>query len=204
MLNFRAVRDKEITFAELVVGLTRDDLRDLTNEMVDTMLGLIAACVDSDVIFEPVDPEAHDPFAETPEEVNLAWNLGHVAVHTTASAEEAAAVAAELARGVKYHGRSRYEMPWEEMKTIEGCRQRLEESQRMRVGSLEMWPDKAHLENRYKVWSDRPAVNAIGRFVLGLMHDESHLGQIEEIVRQAKVARGQQSQYATPNASRAR
>ena len=191
MLSFQAVRDKEITFAELVTDLTRDDLRDLTNEMIDTMLGLIADCVDADVIFEPVDPEAHDQYAATPEEVNLAWNLGHVVVHTTASAEEAAAIAAELARGVEHHGRSRYEVPWEEMKTIEGCRQRLEESRRMRLASLEMWPEEAHLENAYEVWSDRPMVNAIGQFVLGLMHEESHLEQIEEIVRQAQVARGQ-------------
>jgi len=191
MLSFQAVCDKEITFAELVTDLTHDDLRDFTNEMIDTMLGLIAACVDADVTFEPVDPKAHDPYAATPEEVNLAWNLGHVVVHTTASAEEAAAVAAELARGVEHHGRSRYEVPWEEMKTIEGCRQRLEESRRMRLASLEMWPEEAHLENAYEVWSDRPLVNAIGQFVLGLMHEESHLEQIEEIVSQAQVAHGQ-------------
>jgi alkanesulfonate monooxygenase SsuD/methylene tetrahydromethanopterin reductase-like flavin-dependent oxidoreductase (luciferase family) len=190
MLDFQAVRKEEITVAELVADLTRDDLRDLTNEMVDRVLGLIADCVDADVIFEPVDPEAHDPFAATPEEVNLAWNLGHVVVHITASAEEAAAVAAELARGVEYHGRSRHEVPWEEMRTIEGCRQRLAESRRMRLGSLEMWPEEAHLENEYEAWSDGPVVNATGRFVLGLMHDESHLGQIEEIVRQAQAARG--------------
>jgi len=190
MLDFQAVRKEEITVAELVADLTRDDLRDLTNEMVDRVLGLIADCVDADVIFEPVDPEAHDPFAATPEEVNLAWNLGHVVVHITASAEEAAAVAAELARGVEYHGRSRYEVPWEEMRTIEGCRQRLEESRRMRLGSLEMWPEETHLENEYEAWSDGPVVNATGRFVLGLMHDESHLGQLEQIARQAQAARG--------------
>jgi len=191
MLNFQAVRDKEVTLAKLVADLTLDDLCHLTNEMVDTLLSLIADCVDADVIFEPVDPEAHDPFAETPDEVNLAWNLGHVVVHTTASAEESAAVAAELARGVAYHGRSRYEVPWEEMRTIAGCRQRLEESRRMRLASLEMWPEEPHLANAYEVWSDKPKVNAIGRFVLGLMHEESHLGQIEEIVRQAQVTHGQ-------------
>lgn len=190
MLNFQAVRNEEITFAELVVDLTLDDLRDLTNEMVDTMLSLIADCVDADVVIEPVDPEADDPFAATPEEVNLAWNLGHVVVHTTASAEESAAIAAELARGVEYHGRSRYEVPWTEMRTIVGCQQRLEESRRMRLASLEMWPAEPHLENAYEVWPDRPKVNAVGRFVLGLMHDESHLGQIQEIVRQARLARG--------------
>ena len=191
MLNFQAVRNEEITLAELVAGLTRDDLGDLTNEMVDTMLGQIAACVDADVTFEPVDLEAHDPFAEKPEEVSLAWNLGHVVVHATASAEEAAAVAAELARGVEYHGRSRYEVPWREMKTIEGCRQRLEESRRMRRASLETWPDEAHLKNEYEAWSGGPRVNAIGRFALGLMHDDSHLEQIRKIVHQAQMARGQ-------------
>jgi hypothetical protein len=53
-----------------------------------------------------------------------------------------------------------------------------------------MWPEQPYLENRYEVWEDEPMVNAIGRFVLGLMHEESHLGQIAEVVRQAKVARG--------------
>lgn len=190
MLNFQSVRDKKITFTELVAGLTRDDLRELTDEMIDTMLGLIVDCVDADVVFEPVDPEAHDPFAATPEELDLAWNLGHVVVHTTASAEESAALAAELARGVANHGRSRYEVPWQEMRTIEGCRERLEESRRMRLASLEMWPEEPHLENEYQAWSEGPRVNALGQFVLGLSHDDSHLGQIEEIVRQAQAARG--------------
>lgn len=189
MLDFRAVRNEEITFAELVAPLTVDDLRDLTDEMIDTMLSLIADCVDADVVLEPVDPEAYDPFAATPEEVHLAWNLGHVVVHTTASAEESAAIAAELARGVEHHGRSRYEMPWTEMRTVAACRQRLEESRRMRLASLDMWPAEPHLENAYEVWAGRPGVNAIGRFVLGLMHDESHLAQIQQIVRQARLAR---------------
>ena len=191
MLDFQAVRDQEITFDELIADLTLSDLRDLTEEMVKTMLELIIDCVDVDVIFEPMDPGAHDQWAETPEEVSMAWNLGHVMVHTTASAEEAAALSAEMARGVEYHGRSRYEVPWEEMRTIEGCRQRLEESRCMRLGSLAMWPEEPHLGNMHEAWSDGPMVHAIGRFVLGLMHDESHLGQIEEIVRQAQVERGQ-------------
>ena len=189
MLNFEVVRDGEVTLAELVAGLAGDDLRDLTNEMIDTMLGLIADCVDADVVFEPVDPDAHDPFAARPEDVDLAWNLGHVIVHVTASAEESAALAAELARGVEHHGRSRYETPWETMTTIASCRQRLEESRRMRLTSLEMWPDEPHLDNVYEPWPEAPQVNATGRFVLGLMHDDSHVDQIAEIVRQAKAAR---------------
>ena len=189
MLNFKAVRDKEITFAELVADLTREDLRDLTNEMIDTILNLIADCADAEVFFEPLDPDAHDPFATRPEDVDLAWNLGHVIVHITASSEESAALAAELARGVTFHGRSRYETPWETMRTITSCRQRLEESRLMRLASLEMWPDEPHLDNVYQPWPEAPEVNAIGQFVLGLMHDDSHIGQIAEVVRQAKAAR---------------
>ena len=191
MLNFQAVRSGESTFADLVADLTIDDLRDLTNELADTMLRMIADCVDADVVFEPADPEADDPFAATPEEVHMPWTLGHVIVHTTASAEESAAVAAELARGVEYRGRSRYEVPWQEMRTIAGCRQRLEESRRMGLASLGMWPAEPHLDNAYEIWADRPKVNAIGRYVLGLMHAEDHWGQIEEIVRQARAVRGQ-------------
>lgn len=190
MLNFQAYRDGKTTYPELVVGLARDDLRSLTDEMLDTILALIAGCADADVTFTPVDPQADDPYAATPEDVHTAWTLGHVIVHNTASSEESAAVAAELARGVAYHGRSRYETPWTEMRTIASCRQRLEESRRMRLASLGMWPEATHLENEYQAWTDGPMVNAIGRFVLGLMHEESHLGQIREIVRQARAARG--------------
>jgi len=190
MLNFQAFHDKQITYAELVAGLRKDDLVTLTDEMIHTTLALIAGCTDANVTFVPVDPRADDPYAATPEEVHMAWTLGHVIVHNTASSEESAAVAAELARGVTYHGRSRYETPWMQMRTIAGCRQRLEESRRMRLASLGMWPDATHLDNAYQGWTDGPTVNAIGRFVLGLMHEESHLAQIREIVRQAQAARG--------------
>jgi hypothetical protein len=189
MLDFQLVRDGVITFEELVKALPQDDLSALTNEMIDHILSLIVDCADADVVFEPDDPEANDPYAEREEDVNLAWNLGHVIVHITASSEESAALAAEMARGVENHGRSRHETPWEEMQTMDMCRQRLEESRRMRLGSLEMWPDEPHLDLSYIAWEDGPHVNAIGRFVLGLMHDDSHIGQIGEIVRQAKLKR---------------
>ena len=118
MLDFQAVRDKKNTIAELVEDLTLVDLCQLTHEMVDTILALIQNCVDADVTFEPLDPAANDPYAEKPEDVDLAWNLGHVIVHVTASSEESAALAIELARGVDFHGRSRYEVQWQEMKSI--------------------------------------------------------------------------------------
>jgi hypothetical protein len=191
MLDFEAFHEKRITLAGLVAGLVRNDLCNLTNEMVNTMLGLLADCVDADVTLVPVDENANDRFAAKEDEVKLAWTLGHVIVHTTASSEESAFLAAELARGVPNHGRSRAEVPWQTVTTIAQCRRRLEESRRMRLASLDLWPDEPHLDNTYEPRPGAPQVNAIGRFVFGLMHDDDHLGQIAEIVRQAHAARTQ-------------
>ena len=62
----------------------------------------------------------------------------------------------------------------------------------MRLMSLAMWPDEPHLDNVCEPWPGAPQVNAIGRFVLGLMHDDDHVGHIAEIVRQAQAARTDQ------------
>lgn len=189
MLDFSRVRRKEITLADLTAGLTIADLRNLTNEMLDTQLALIADCTDADVVFVPDDPQAHDSAAATAGEVNMPWTLGHVIVHTTASSEEYAFIAAELARGVTFHGRSRSEVHWETMKTIAQCRARLEESRRMRLACLDVWPDKPHLDNEYRPSETAPTYNAMRRFAAGLSHDDGHLAHIKEIVRQAKAAR---------------
>lgn len=189
MLDFQPVRDKSQGIDQLCAGLTPDDLRDLTNEMVDAMLALIAGCTDRDVTFVPDDPAAEDTYAVNPDETFMPWTLGHVIVHTTASSEESAFLAAELARGVPWReGRSRYEVPWQTVTTIDQCRQRLEESRRMRLASLKLWPDPPHLDNHFTTRSGAP-YNAVVRFVLGLYHDDSHLGQIAEIVRQARDSR---------------
>jgi hypothetical protein len=90
---------------------------------------------------------------------------------------------------VTFHGRSRREIPWLSVTSLTGCRQRLEESRRMRLASLEMWPDSPCLDNTYIPWEEIGEINAVGRFLLGLKHDEDHLGQIEEIVRQAMGSR---------------
>ena len=185
MLDFEVVRSKKMTVCELAASLSKDDLRRLTNEMVDAMLALIAGCADADVTFRPQDPAADDPHAATPEEKNMPWTLGHIIVHTSASAEEAAAVAAEMARGVAYHGRSRAETHWSLVKTMAECRARFAESRRMRLASLDMWPDLPNLEIMAEIIPGRPPVNAQGRFVMGLMHDDAHLAQIAEGVRQA-------------------
>lgn len=190
MLNFDPVRARKITIDELCADLTPADLRRLTSSMVDTMLDLIRHCTDEDVGFVPLDPLAEDPYAESVEEYTLSWTLGHVIVHTTASAEEAAFLAAELARGVPYReGRSRYELPWRAITTVEQCRHRLEESRRMRLASLDLWPEPPHLDNLFPSRRGNRYHNAVVRFVFGLWHDDNHLDQIREIVRQAHQAR---------------
>jgi DinB superfamily len=188
LLDFTPVRNKEKTITQLAEGLTIADLRNLTNEMVDKQLALIADCVDADVVFVPNDPTAKDDAAADAADVNLAWNLGHVIVHATASSDEYSFIAAELARGVTFHGRSRAETPWQSVKSIAQCRQRLEESRRQRLASLDIWPDAPHYENTYQPAPDMEPINCVNRFVRGLSHDDSHLNQIVEIVRQARAA----------------
>jgi len=190
MLNFTPVRANEITLHELCAGLTATDLRRLTDEMVNTMLDLIAGCTDADVIFMPEDPEANDTHAATSAELHVPWTLGHVIVHVTASSEECAFLAAEVARGISDRGgRSRYEVPWPSVTTIAQCRERLAESRRMRVTCLDVWPETPRTEMSYRFRPDGPVFGAASLFVYGLFHDDSHLGQIAEIVRQAKAAR---------------
>jgi hypothetical protein len=189
MLDYKSVREKKLTFNDLVEDLTFADLRRETNEMIDEIQRLIINCEDADVVFQPLDPKADDQFASE-DERKLAWTLGHVIVHCTASAEESAFLAAELARGVEFHGRSRWEVPWRTVTTIAQCRTRLKESRRMRLASLDLWPVQPHLENTYlPSWQGAQPMNAIARFASGLLHDYDHLGQIAEIVKQAKAAR---------------
>jgi len=189
MLDFTPVRKKEIPFTNLTKDLTVDDLRKLTNEMIDYQLSVIADCTDADVVFEPDDPNAHDTYAANPDEEDLAWNLGHLVVHVTASSEESAFLAVEMARGVEYQQRrSRSEVHWTTVTTIEQCCARLEESRRMRLASLAMWPDEPYLDNTFTSERSGLVINPITRFVLGLSHDDAHLAQIKEVVRQAKAA----------------
>ena len=168
--------------------LTKDDLRYWTNLIIDNELAMIANCTDADVVFQPVDAKADDPYAVDAAEVNMPWTLGHLVVHVTASSEESAALAAELARGVEFHGRSRSEVPWRTVTTIQQCVDRLEESRRMRLASLDMWPDNPDVENSYKPYESAPVMNCYRRFLGGLRHDNSHLDQIQDVVGQAQAA----------------
>ena len=189
MLDFQSIRDKKIKLQELVNGLTNEDMRRELNEMYEEVLRLISDCTNTYVTFEPTDEKADDPYAVSGEE-SIAWTLGHVIVHLTASMEESAAIASELARGVEYHGRSRWEVPWREVTTIEQCRTRMNESRRMCLASLEMWPETPHMDNTYTpAYQGALPLTCISRFASGLKHASDHLGQIEDIVQQAKSSR---------------
>lgn len=188
MLDFTSVKNKTVSFSDLARDLTKTDLCNLTNEMIDSMLSIISDATDEDVVFVPQDPNADDPFG-IPEEKDLVWTLGHVAVHTTASSEESAALALTLARGLIPEGRSRYEVSWRTVQTIDQVRRRFEESRRMRLAMLDAWPDEPHLDVTYAPSPRFGSYNAISRFIMGLYHDDDHLGQLREIMRQAREAR---------------
>src|SRR5438445_478833 len=194
MIDFTPVREKKLSFVDVTNSLTKADLYTLTNEMIDTMLHIIADAVDEDVVFVPQDPNANDTFGIA-EEADLAWTLGHVIVHATASSEESAALASTLARGLPVEGRSRYEVPWRTVHSVAQLHQRLEESRRMRHAMLDAWPDEPHLDTTYTPYPSVGPINAVARFVFGLSHDDSPLGQLREIMRQADA--GQSAAQAT-------
>jgi hypothetical protein len=102
----------KITFADIVKDVNHSDLRSQTDEFFSTVQSIIDGATNADVTFLPQDPE-------TREENGLGWPLSHILVHLTASMEEAAAMGAMLARGVKVEARLRYETPWESIQTKE-------------------------------------------------------------------------------------
>ncbi len=188
LIDFARVRAGELELADIGRGLTSADLAVAARAMTADLLDRLAGAEDPDVTFVPDDPAAEDTFATDPAEVGLAWTLGHVIAHVTASAEEAAFLAAELARGVEPHGRSRYEQPWAEVCTVAAVEHRLRESQRMILATLEAWPDPPHLDVLYT--TPRGSVrNAPARFLGGLLHADDHRAQVSEILRQARGAR---------------
>lgn len=187
MLDYAAVTESRLTLSELSAGLTPDRLHQLTDEMLNTIRAIVRRARDADVIFVPVDVAAHDA-AALPEERYVAWTLAHVVAHVTASAEESAAISSSMSRGILTEERSRFEVDWHTVNRTEQLLRRLEESRRMRHSFLNTWPTEPHLD---LVLTDGyfGSINAVARFVLGLWHEDAHLAQLREIVRQAKLAR---------------
>ena len=189
VIDFSRVRARQARLADLVADLEPADLARATEASIAEIEDILTDATDADVVFVPDDPEADDPAAADPADRDLAWTLGHLVAHVTASAEESAALAAELARGVPFHGRSRWEVPWPTMTTIEGCRRRLAESRRMRLATLLLWPDRLPSD-----LDPDPSVptreQAMERFLRGLSHEDAHVEQMRKVLAQAKAAAG--------------
>jgi len=194
MIDFSPMRDGELTYLEFAAreNIGPSELKQLSDESVDLLLGLLDELKDADIVFEPADPDADDPFAVEGEE-EIGWNFGHLIAHVTASSEEGAALSSLLARGVPAAERPRYETPWRAIKSVAQVRQRLEESRRIRNAYLETWPDAPLLDVCRDVSERFSArfgeMNAPAAFLFGLSHEVGHYEQIEEVRRQALAAR---------------
>lgn len=192
-IDFSPLDAKEISFLDFSTPLTVDELRQATNESIDTMLEIIRATDDAGIVFVPYDPDADDPYAVEGEK-NIGWTLGHLVVHVTSSSEEWATYSSILARGIPYPAepRLRYETDWKSITTQAQAIQRLEESRRMRLAYLESWPDEPNLEllrelsPRFEEHFGR--FNAPACFVFGLQHERGHHAQFREVLRQAQEA----------------
>ena len=144
-----------------------------------TIQSIMSNATDADVTFVPEDPQAG--------EGEHGWTLAHVIAHFTASLEEGAASSALLSRGFVIEQRLHTETPWESLTTIEQVRSRLEESSRICHAYLDAWPDKPNLEITSVRVPFMGPMNAIGGYVLGLLHGQMHYGQLKEIMSQAKA-----------------
>ncbi len=190
LIDFSPVNDGQIKLYDFAQALSIDDLRAATNASLDTILAILGSADDAQMTFIPNDPNADDEHAP-PEERYQGWSLAHLVVHVTATSEEASAYSAILARGISYprEPRLRYETDWHTVKTRASVVQRLEESRRIRLAALAMWPDLPHLDTQREVSENYVAKlgvsNAKSAFIAGLKHEHAHHAQIEATAKQA-------------------
>ena len=193
MIDFSKIASREMKFSELAKHVSKEELKASSDESIDNMLGLLVGLTDADVSHEPTDDDANDPYAVEGEE-GIGWTFGHLIAHVTASSEEGAAFSSVLARGHALAERPRYETPWGDLDSVAKCKQRLEESRRMRNAYLATWPDDPHLDVYREGMTEgflefTGRLNAIGSFLLGLGHEVGHFAQLEDAKAQALAAR---------------
>ena len=177
-VDFPAVTERRKSLPDQTAGITLADIRTMTGELYDQLDATTAGLTDEQVRFIAEDPDQDE---------EPGWNVAHVILHVTASAEEGMALGSTLARGVEFTGRSRYEPDWETVTTAKQVAQRLAESRRIALAFLETWPNEPYLDNAYEHNYFGP-MNAVAHASLGLAHGKGMIPQVEEIVRQAKAA----------------
>jgi hypothetical protein len=192
-IDFAALAARETTYLDVSENVSVAHLVEITESSIDFMLSLLDEMTDADVTFDPVDENADDPHAAAGEE-NIGWSLAHLIAHVTASSEEGASISSRLARGVVASGsRDRWETPWRDITTVAHCRQRLEESRRMRLAFLQAWPDEPQLDVFRDLSPRFIAVlgqfNAPATFLYGISHEIGHFDQLLDVRRQALAAR---------------
>jgi hypothetical protein len=171
-----------------------DDLRAAINENFDNLRTLIEGLTNEQVLYEPYDDEANDPYATQTEDRTIGWSIAHLALHVTASLEEGSAVGSLLARNVSPEPgtRFRYEPKWRAITDKEQVFQRLTESQRMCLAYLDTWPDAPHLDNLRRYAEGTPMAkaetNAVGSVLGGVRHWYNHIEQFKKVAEQAKAA----------------
>ncbi|MBK9123267.1 MAG: DinB family protein [Chloroflexi bacterium] len=189
VIDFTPLRERKLKAGEFSAHYTLADIRETAVAGIAFMRELIADLDDADVTFDPVDPEANDPYARAGEE-HIGWSIAHLIVHVTASTEEGAALTSVLARGISYPNevRLRYETDWRTVTKKSQLEQRLDESLRMRLAFLDSMPDKPLLATVKR--SDR-FVELFGEtdykatYIFSLMHEFGHHAQMLEVKRQA-------------------
>ncbi len=189
-IDFAPVRENAMKLEQFAQDYTVDDLRTLTRDLLGKIRAIVEAANDEQVVFLPFDPDANDP-AALPGEEHIGWSLAHLVLHTTASAEESAAISSLLARGVVYgrEPRLRYEPRWQDVTSKAQVMQRLDECQRICLAYLDAWPDRPLLE----IYRDSSAnslekhgrLNAVANYLHGFRHMDGHLAQFREVLRQA-------------------
>ena len=185
MLDFTAVFTGHRKIAELATDVTLADLQAATDAQIAEMVTLIRDLSNAAIVFVAADPAA---------EGGIGWNVAHLIAHVTASSEENAAISSILARGIDYpfEPRLRYETEWTTLTTTAACLQRLAESRRIRQAYLNAWPDQPHLDTHRALppaFAERVGqLNAVGAYLLGLVHEAGQFAQLRDIITQAKAA----------------
>ncbi|MDQ2902602.1 MAG: DinB family protein [Chloroflexota bacterium] len=180
-LDMEAVFTGRASYADIIRDVKPSDLHAVTGELFDEIESIIAEATDVQVTFAPHDPVAREPGEQ-------GWPISHAIAHLTASMESAAVGAAMMARGVSPKERLSYETPWETLQQADQVRARLKESRRMCEAFLNAWPDQPHLDVMATPIPPLGPMNAIGVYMLGIGHGQSHLPQLHEIMRQSSAA----------------